>query len=108
MNEWGVRLRHPQIGRSVHVQGRLGGRSVATVRRGLHRAVDVGSGDLVVDLSGAEVIDAAGVGVVVGTHLRACRRGRRLVIVSASPRLRAALVQIGLAHIVAPAPASAA
>ena len=43
-------------------------------RRGahaLHRALDSGDGDLVVDLAGVDVVDAAGLGVLLGADRRA-------------------------------------
>jgi anti-anti-sigma factor len=46
-------------------------RSVAEVRDALHAAIDAGDGDLVVDVSGVELVDAAGLGVLVGADRRA-------------------------------------
>ena len=40
-----------------------------------------------VQLAGAEVHDATGLGVLVGAHHRARRAGPRLVLVDVSPRL---------------------
>ena len=45
---------------------RLDGSTVADVRLTLHTALDSGPGDLVVDCSAVEVVDAVGLGVLVG------------------------------------------
>jgi anti-anti-sigma factor len=76
-------------GRLVALTGRLDVSSVADVRLALHAAVDDGSGDLFVDASAVDSIDASGLGVLVGAHRRAGRAGRRLVVAAAStPVLR--------------------
>jgi anti-anti-sigma factor len=74
-------------GREIVVRGRLDVHSVADARLLLHRSVDAGSGDLLLHLAEAEVADATGLGLIVGTHHRAWRAGRRLVLVDVSPRL---------------------
>ena len=68
-------------GAKLALRGRLDARSVPDARDALHRAVDRGTGDLVVDLDGLEIWDAAALGVLLGAHRRAERRGRRLVLV---------------------------
>jgi anti-anti-sigma factor len=76
-------------GRLVALTGRLDVSSVADVRLALHAAVDCGTGDLFVDASAVESIDASGLGVLVGAHRRAGRAGRRLVVAAGStPVLR--------------------
>lgn len=76
-------------GRLVALTGRLDVASVADVRLVLHAAVDDGSGDLFLDASAVDSIDASGLGVLVGAHRRAGRAGRRLVVAGAStPVLR--------------------
>lgn len=60
--------------------GGLTSSTAADVRVLLHSAVDAGSGDLVVDLTAVEVVDATGLGLLVGAHRRAGRRGRRIVL----------------------------
>lgn len=87
-------------GTQVVVAGRLDVHSVADVRAALHRAIDLGTGALVVDLSAAEVMDATGVGVLVGGHRRAERAGRTLVLRAPSPRLVRLLVAMRLHRIV--------
>jgi anti-anti-sigma factor len=78
-----------ETGRLVVLTGRLDVSSVADVRLALHAAVDDGTGDLFLDASAVEAIDASGLGVLVGAHRRAGRAGRRLVVAAASiPVLR--------------------
>ena len=67
-------------GALVALSGRLGASTVADVRTALADAIEQGSGDLVVDLHGVELVDATGLGVLVGAHRRADRAGRRVVL----------------------------
>ncbi len=67
-------------GCSLRLSGRLCAATVAEVRLALGDAVDAGVGDLFVDLAGVEMGDATGLGVLVGTHRRALREDRRLVL----------------------------
>jgi anti-sigma B factor antagonist len=71
----------------VLLSGRLDGRSTAHVRDTLHAVLSAGSGRLVVDLSGLELLDAAGLGVLVGAHYRARLAGRDLVLRAAPARV---------------------
>ena len=71
--------------RLVVLSGRLDVVSVADVRNELHAAIDDGTGDLYLDASGIEAIDASGLGVLVGAHRRAGRAGRRFVLAAPSP-----------------------
>ncbi|MEU9831106.1 STAS domain-containing protein [Streptosporangium sp. NPDC048047] len=71
----------------VDVGNRLDVGTVAEVRPRLHEAVDTGHGDLIADLSGLEMIDATGLGVLVGTHRRAAAAGRRLILRGVPPRV---------------------
>ncbi|WP_433253173.1 STAS domain-containing protein [Streptosporangium sp. CA-135522] len=71
----------------VSVGNRLDVGTVAGVRPRLHEAVDSGDGDLIVDLSGLEMIDATGLGVLVGTHRRALGAERRLILRGVPPRI---------------------
>jgi anti-anti-sigma factor len=75
-------------GRLVALTGRLDVAAVADVRLALHAAVDDGAGDLFLDASGIEAIDASGLGVLVGAHRRAGRAGRRLVVAEPSGIVR--------------------
>jgi anti-sigma B factor antagonist len=67
-------------GALIALSGRLGATTVADVRAALAGAIAIGAGDLVVDLHGVELVDATGLGVLVGAHRRADRVGRRLVL----------------------------
>jgi anti-anti-sigma factor len=67
-------------GSSLALSGRLCAATVAQVRLALGDAVDSGVGDLIVDLADVEMGDATGLGVLVGTHRRALREDRRLVL----------------------------
>jgi anti-anti-sigma factor len=66
---------------------RLDGSTVADVRLTLHTALDSAPGDLVVDCSAVEVVDAIGLGVLVGLHRRTHAEGRRLVLADPKPRV---------------------
>ncbi|HEY4314137.1 MAG TPA: STAS domain-containing protein [Actinomycetes bacterium] len=75
-------------GYEVALTGRLDVSSVEDVRAALHRAIDAGTGDLVVDLTQVELIDATGLGVLLGADRRAKQQDRRLVLRDAPPRVR--------------------
>lgn len=72
----------------VTLSGRLDVGTVAEVREVLHQALASGTGDLVVDVHDLEVVDATGLGVLLGVHHRARLLGRRLVLHGARPRVR--------------------
>jgi anti-sigma B factor antagonist len=74
-------------GASLALVGRLGAATVADVRHALADAVDHGVDDLRVDLSEVELVDATGLGVLVGAHRRADRLGRRLVLAGVPERI---------------------
>lgn len=80
-----VRVVRP--GAYVALAGRLHAPTAPDVRSALQSAVDAGAGDLVVDLAGVELLDATGLGVLVGAHRRAEQAGRRLVLRRVPPRL---------------------
>lgn len=67
-------------GHLLALTGRLDVHAAADVRLALADAVDEGLGDLVLDLSALEAVDATGLGVLVGAHRRAGRAGRTLVL----------------------------
>jgi anti-sigma B factor antagonist len=71
----------------VTLVGRLDARAAGPVRDALHSALAAGRGRLVVDLSGVELLDATGLGVLVGAHRRARLDGRELVLRGASFRV---------------------
>jgi anti-anti-sigma factor len=74
-------------GQALTLSGQLDASTVPDVRLALHAAVDKGHGDLVVDIADVELLDATGLGVLVGAHRRAGRHGRRLVLRSVPPRV---------------------
>jgi anti-sigma B factor antagonist len=74
-------------GSEIALSGRLDVSAVSEVRAALHRALDLGTGDLVVDLAGVELLDATGLGVLMGADRRAKLIGRRIVLRDAAPRV---------------------
>ncbi|GAA2654129.1 hypothetical protein GCM10010400_07680 [Streptomyces aculeolatus] len=81
------------------VGGRLDVRSAADARVALHRAVDEGHGDLVLDLTDLHSWDATGLGVIMGAHRRAGRADRRLVLRGVPPQMQRLLVATRLHRI---------
>lgn len=71
-------------GQRLELAGRLDVHTAADARLALVDAVSRGTGDLVVDLSQVEALDATGLGVLVGAHRRADRAGRTLVLTDCS------------------------
>jgi anti-anti-sigma factor len=71
----------------IVLTGRLDVRGAAVARDALHAALETGDGELVVDVSGVELLDATGLGVLVDVHRRARLAGRRLVLRGAPPRV---------------------
>ena len=69
----------------VELVGRLDVRGAGAAREALHEALARGSGRLLVDLSGVELLDATGLGVLVGAHRRARLQDRELVLCDAGP-----------------------
>jgi anti-sigma B factor antagonist len=71
----------------IVLPARLDVTTVADVRYALGIALDAGVGDLAVDVSHVEIIDAAGLGLLVTTHRRADQIDRRLLLMDPQPRL---------------------
>ncbi|MFD9125934.1 STAS domain-containing protein [Kitasatospora sp. NPDC059571] len=94
-----MRITGDQTG--LAIEGRLDVRSAADARAFLHAAVDGGQGDLVLDLGRLEFWDATGLGVIMGTHRRAGRIGRRLVLRAVPAQLQRLLVATRLHRILA-------
>lgn len=55
-------------------------RNVGAVRARVNAALEVAVGDVVLDLRRLESIDATGLGMLTGAHLRCERAGARLVL----------------------------
>jgi anti-sigma B factor antagonist len=83
----GLRIDPVVPGARVELTGRLSATTVADVRIALREAVAAGVEDLEVGLAGVELIDATGLGVLVATHRRADRAGRRLVLCDVPDRV---------------------
>ncbi|MEV1240657.1 STAS domain-containing protein [Nonomuraea sp. NPDC050022] len=82
-----MRVRGNPKAQVVRIGARLDAGTSAGVRERLHDAVDSGEGDLILDLSKLEMIDATGLGVLVGTHRRALSVQRHLVLRGVPPRI---------------------
>jgi anti-anti-sigma factor len=74
-------------GRLVVLRGRLDVGAAADARLALADAVRGGVGELVVDVSGLEAVDATGLGVLVGAHRHAGRALRSLVLLDVPPQV---------------------
>lgn len=73
-------------GQEVAVVGHLDARTLADVRLALQAALASGAGDLHLHLGDAVLGDATAVGLLLETHRRARRTGRRLVLGELTPR----------------------
>ncbi|MFE0130587.1 STAS domain-containing protein [Streptomyces sp. NPDC059037] len=73
--------------------------SATHVREVLHSALNDGTGDLVLNLSGLTFCDATGLGVIMGAHRRAGRLGRRLILQDVPRHLERVLVMTRLNRI---------
>lgn len=77
----------------LQISGPLDVTTAAAIRVRLHDALDAcvrdceTSRDLVIDLEQLAAIDMVGLGVLVGIHRQAQRRGRRLVLRAVPPRV---------------------
>ena len=72
-------------GHLLALTGRLDVAAAADARLALAEALDEGDGDLVLDLTALDAVDATGLGVLVGAHRRAGRSGRALVLRDVPP-----------------------
>lgn len=78
-------IEQPEPGRRVALVGHLDVHGAADLRLALADSIEHGDGELVIDLAALEAIDATGLGVLVGAHRRAGRRGRTLVLRDVTP-----------------------
>ena len=84
-----MRSRRSPRCRVVRVGSRLDGGTVARLRPRLHEAVDSSDGDVIVDLSGLEMIDAAGLGSSSARiGVMAAKRARASISAVFTPRTR--------------------
>lgn len=98
-------------GHHVSLRGRLDVHSVPDLRMVLHRVVDDGTDDLLLDLAECEIGDATGFGVIVECLRRARRGSRTFSIVDADDRTHRLLRRARMSHVVGhvdPADAAAA
>jgi anti-anti-sigma factor len=75
----------------VRLPRRLDGSSVPAARDELFAAIDRATGDVVVDVSGVELVDVTGLGLLAAAHDRSRRLGRCLVLEAPSAGLRRTL-----------------
>lgn len=87
-------------GHHVSLRGRLDIHTVPDLRMVLHRVVDDGHDDLLLDLAECEIGDATGFGVIVECLRRARRASRSFSIVEADARTRRLLHRARLHHVV--------
>jgi anti-sigma B factor antagonist len=66
-------------------------RNVAAVRTTLNAVQDASNGDVIVDMSLVQMIDAAGLGMLAAAHVRARRRGQQLVLRGCTKEVRRVL-----------------
>jgi anti-anti-sigma factor len=64
----------------VTLPARVDVSTVTEIREALHAAVGAAPGRIVVDLARVELIDATGLGVLVGAHRRAVGSGQTFVL----------------------------
>ncbi len=87
-----------------YIAGRLDVTTAADLRAQLLGALetDADAGvELLVDLSAVETVDMVGVGLLVGVHRQAQRRGRRLVLTGVPPRVMRLLTATRLRRVLA-------
>ena len=88
----------------VTLSGRVDVSTVTEIRDLLHAAVDAAPGRIVVDLAAVELLDATGLGVLVGAHRRAVRSGQSLVVTHVPPRVARLLQATRLSRVLCGTP----
>jgi anti-anti-sigma factor len=84
---------------TVRLAGRVDVRTVGDLRIRLHAAIDSGTGQLRVNVSGLDLVDHAGLGVLLGGARRARRARRAMVLVEVPAVLGKLLSANGLGRI---------
>ncbi len=78
---------HDDPGFVVCISGRIGGSDLPDLRQALLFAIELGTGDLVLDIDGVSVAEVTVLGLMIEGHRRAERAGRRLVLHNVPPDL---------------------
>jgi anti-sigma B factor antagonist len=87
-------------GDTLTLDGRLDASSVGDVRARLNRLIDTTSSDtVIVDLSGVDVIDVTGLGMLAAAHRRLEQSGRRLVLRGCADHVRRVLAVTRLSRV---------
>ena len=105
-----IRTEHLSGWPPVALPGRLDATTVSQARVVLHDAVDRADDehpDVLVRMDAVDVLDATGLGVLVGAHRRAVRSGRRLVLLGLNVRLVRLLAVTRLDRVLLTAPGEA-
>ncbi len=75
----------------ILLDAHLDARNVAVARARLLEALETAVGDIVLDMSRLESIDATGLGMITAIHLRCERSGSRLVLSNCPREIRRVL-----------------
>jgi anti-sigma B factor antagonist len=84
---------------TLALSGRLDASSVGDVRASIERVIDGGADDVVVDMSGVDVIDVVGLGVLAAAHRRLERAGRHLILRGCADHVRRVLAVTRLSRV---------
>jgi len=58
------------------------------LRQELKRLIDEGAGELTIDLTGVDIIDSTGLGLLIATHNSLKKKGYNLVVTNANADIR--------------------
>ena len=75
-------VQEPERGRVLVLRGRLDARSAPDVRQSLHRVVDGGTGEVLVDVEHLVLVDVSSLGLLLEAHRPGRARRRHLVLVA--------------------------
>lgn len=94
-------------GEVLRLSGRLDASSAGQVRAQLNAVLESHpQGDIVVEVSGVDVVDAVGLGVLTAVHVRLEREGRMLVLRGCSARVHRVIAVTRLARVLHVEPVS--